>query len=205
MLKTVSAEAKMQLCYGPLPDAEDFRPEEDPRWTRLEEPPIGMALLLGMVVSGVLGVFLWKAFPDSPGPADVPSWGNHVVANLGLIRLGLPIALLVHELIHMLFHPGAGTRRGSVLGYWPAHCLCYAAWSGEWSRERFVACLLAPTVVITGLLFLLQHIHPIVATPILACLHLVGCGGDLVYTVLLLRHTPAGATVRNQGWDTYWR
>lgn len=195
----------MQFCYGPLPDAEDFQPEEDPRWTLLEEPPIGMAQLAGMVACAILAVPMWMAFPDSPGPAEVPSWNDHVVANLMLVSLGMPIGLLVHELIHMLFHPGAGTRRDSVLGYWPDHFVFYAAWSGEWSRGRFVACLLAPTVVITGFLFLLQHIHPIAATPILACLHLVGCGGDLFYTPLLLRHAPAGATLRNKGWDTYWR
>jgi hypothetical protein len=195
----------MQLCHGPLPDAEDFHPAEDPRWTLIKEPQVGMAQLLGMVVSAILAVPLWMAFPDSPGPADVPSWSSYVVVNLVLICIAMPISILVHELIHMLFHPGAGTRRGSVLGYWPAHFMFYAAWSGEWSRERFVVCLLAPTVVITGLLLLLQHIHPIAATPILACIHLVGCGGDLVYTALLLRTTPAGATMRNKCWDTYWR
>ena len=148
----------MQLRYGPPPNTEDFQPEADPRWTRLEEPPIGMTQLAGMVVCAILAVPMWMAFPDSPGPAEVPSWNDHVVANFLLVGLGIPIVMLVHELIHMLFHPGAGSRRASVLGYWPAHFVCYAAWSGEWSREGCVACLLAPTLVITGLLFLLQHI-----------------------------------------------
>jgi len=195
----------MQLRYGPLPDPEDFHPEDDPRWTLLEEPCIGIAQLVGMVACAILAVPLWMAFPDSPGRADVPSWRGYVVTNFMMVNLGMPIGVLVHELIHMLFHPGAGTRRGSALGFWPDHAIFYAAWSGEWSRERFAACLLAPTVVITGFLFLLQHIHPMAATPILACLHLICCGGDLFYTPLLLRRTPAGATLRNKGWDTYWR
>ena len=195
----------MQLRYGPLPDPEDFQPEDDPRWTLLEEPSIDMMQLVGMVACAILAVPLWMAFPDSPGRADLPSWSHHAVLNLMMVCMGMPIGVLVHELIHMLFHPGAGTRRGSVLGFWPDYAVFYAAWSGEWSRERCAASLLAPAVVITGLLFILQHIQPMAATPILACLHLICCGCDLFYTPLLLRRTPAGATLRNKGWDTYWR
>ena len=68
-----------------------------------------------------------------------------------------------------------------------------------------MACLLAPALVVTGGLFLLQlHLQSSAVTA-LACLHLMMCSVDVLGFLILLMKVPTGARVRNKGWDTYWR
>ena len=81
----------------------------------------------------------------------------------------------------------------------------YAFWLGEWSRTRFIACLLAPAVLLTAALLTLQTAAPSAAVPVITALHLLFCGPDIVFAGLLLTKVPSGAMLRNQGYQTYWR
>lgn len=193
----------MRFQHGPLPDSKDFRPAADGGWSKLEEPSFWGLQLIGLLLTAGLAVPVGLLFSGLEGPelgsAEVLDQWIYIGA------IGLSLCIPVHELTHMFVHPGAGRREGSVLGFWPDTFTFYAAWTGEWSRERFMMCLLAPAVVLTSGLFLLQLQMPSSALTALACVHLLLCGGDVVGFLLLLLRVPAGAAVRNKGWDTYWR
>ena len=193
----------MRFRHGPLPDAKDFRPAQHGVWSKVEEPPFWTLQSLGLLVTACMAVPVGMLFAGlhgpAPGAADV-LWQWILVMGFGLL-----LCVPVHELLHMFMHPGAGRRHGSVLGFWPDTFSFYAAWTGEWSRERFMACLLAPALVGTGGLFLLQlHLQSSAVTA-LACLHLMMCSVDVLGFLILLMKVPTGARVRNKGWDTYWR
>ena len=193
----------MRFRYGPLPDVEDFRPCGGRVWSKVEEPSFWTLQAIGLLVTACMAVPVWLLFAGSCGPD--PGAAEVLEQSILVMGIGLPLCLPVHELLHMFVHPGAGRRNGSVLGFWPDTFSFYAAWTGEWSRERFIVCLLAPAVVITCGLFLLQLHAPSSAVTALACFHLLACAVDVVGVLILLFKVPAGARIRNKGWDTYWR
>jgi len=193
----------VQFRIGAPPDPNDFHPEADPRWVKLDEPTTEATMVNGTILATILSIPIWWVFPAAARPPGVSS-DDWVVLNLEATAVGLGVVLVVHELIHALFHPGAGTRRGSFLGFWPEFCAPYAVWTGAWSRERFMACLLAPCVIITSALFLIQHTVPTWATLVIAFCHLQACGADLLGTLILLMRTPPRAQMRNKGWYTFW-
>jgi len=194
----------MRFRYGALPETEGFKPEEDPAWTLLNEPEIGLMFLGSLLLTAPLSLALYLAFPDAPMAPDI-SGSDYIVQTFLLGIVGLIATAVVHELVHALFHPGAGTREDSVLGVWTETMSFYAFWLGEWSRWRFIACLLAPAVLLTAALLALQTAAPSDAVPVIAAIHLLFCGVDLVGVGLLLTRVPSGAVLRNQGWQTYWR
>jgi hypothetical protein len=74
------------------------------------------------------------------------------------------------------------------------------------SRNRFIAILIAPFVVLSVLTLIVCAIagitHPLPVTgsivnALLAC-------GDLLGVLLLLWQVPSHATIQNQTWRTYW-
>lgn len=117
----------MRFRCGNLPQTEGFRPEEDPGWTSLDEPEFSAAMLGAMVLVVPLAVALFSVFPAAPMDPDTP-WTDHVEEGFLVGTVGLVGSLVVHELLHALFHPGAGTRDESVLGVWVEAMSLYAFW-----------------------------------------------------------------------------
>ncbi|MFO0898325.1 MAG: DUF3267 domain-containing protein [Pirellulales bacterium] len=93
---------------------------------------------------------------------------------------------------------------------WPSRLLFYAHYCGPLSRDRFLAVLVMPLLVITGLPLLLAALGwlPAWSTPVLASFSiwnaLFACG-DMVGLLLILAQIPRRAIVQNQGWRTYWK
>jgi hypothetical protein len=93
------------------------------------------------------------------------------------------------------------------VGFWPSKLLFFAHYVGELSRDRFIAILLMPLLIITcvplaicafmGLSSALLAFASIV-NALFAC-------GDLFGVILLVWQLPSNATVRNQGWKTFWK
>ncbi|SEL83975.1 Putative zincin peptidase [Pseudoxanthomonas sp. GM95] len=191
--------------HNGVPETQGFTPQDDARWSPLDEPSqqrfLVWAMLWSLPWSALLvGAWLWPLFAQDASHArvTVPPWTT---------LLSLPVMMVVHELLHMLAHPGAGTRRESVLGAIPAQGMLFAAYLGEMSRGRLIFILLTPLSVITGLPWMLcmalgQFSGYWAALSLLNGLISIG---DVMGVWLLLRGTPAGAVVRNQGWQTWWR
>lgn len=129
-------------------------------------------------------------------------------------KISLPTCLfsfvgivVVHELIHVAVHPLSGRSAHSIVGFWPSGGMIYAHYDQEMTRNRFVAILLMPLVVIS--------LVPLIAAAVgrgtsgwmafvsafnafLACVDILGAG-------LVLFQIPGTAIVRQQVWRTYWR
>lgn len=134
----------MQFHLGGIPNGQDFVPDET--WKPLREPgPLLMqlfALPLGLAAFVTIGLLWFGTTPLNGKHFESPAF-----LNLGLIAF-VPMVVL-HELIHAAVHPQSGRSDRSILGFWPSRMLFYAHYDGELSRNRFIAILVMPTVVIT--------------------------------------------------------
>lgn len=190
----------MRFHLGAIPETPDFRPEAP--WRPLREPamwvmqclalPVGIAVAAGVAVLWITTTPLGEAAWKFSAPAFLFSFAGIVV---------------VHELIHAAAHPSRGRSQHSIFGFWPKQLAFYAAYTGELTRNRFIAILLMPLVVISFVPLLvaaaLQMTSPWLAfvsvfNALLAC-------GDIIGAGIIWWQIPATAILRNLGFRTYWR
>ncbi len=189
----------MRFHIGAPPETPDFSP--DASWKPLREPtPWVMqffALPLGIVACVAVG-FLWLSLtPLRDLSFDSP----------GMLLIAFIAIVPIHELIHAAVHPRSGASADSILGVWPSRLLFYAHYTGELSRDRFIAILIMPLLIIS--------FAPLFACAIagrssallafVSTLNALFACGDIFAIGLLLWQIPSDATVRNQGWRTFWR
>lgn len=157
-----------------------------------------LALPIGVIVASLVA-FLWFFITPLRAVTPTASIASFLITFVGIV--------VVHELIHAAVHPRAGRSPHSILGFWPSRVVFYAHYDGELSRNRFVAVLLMPLLVISIVPLLIAAATQMTSgwaafvsafNALLACVDILGAG-------MVLFQIPANATVRNQGWRTYWR
>lgn len=156
--------------------------------------PIGVGLFLPVGALWIWATPLPTDFFDSP--------------SFPILALPSLVALVaVHELIHAMVHPQGGKSDKTVVGFWPSRLLFYAAYDGELTRNRFIAILAMPTLVLTVLPLLLAIVtrqsHWLVAW--LSSMNVLFACGDVFGILLLAFQIPARTVCHNSGWRTYWR
>jgi hypothetical protein len=154
--------------------------------------PIGIAAAAGVAALWIMATPLGEA-----------AWKLSASAFL----LSLAGIIVVHELIHAAVHPLQGRSAHSILGLWPSRILFYAAYTGELTRNRFIAILLMPLAVISFVPLLVAAVVQMTSTWLAfvsAFNALLACG-DILGAGMVWWQVPATAIVRNQGWRTYWR
>lgn len=189
----------MRFHLGAIPETPEFLP--DSSWKPLREPtPWVMQLLalpVGIVACIVVGFLWFFLIPLRDISLDSP----------GMVLIAFVAIIPIHELIHAAVHPHSGLSANSILGLWPSRMLFYAHYVGELSRGRFIAILLMPLLIIS--------IVPLFACAIAgrssallaftSTLNALFACGDMLGVGLLLFQVPSDATVRNQGWKTFWK
>ena len=189
----------MRFHMGAVPETPDFSP--DASWRSLRElTPWVMQFLafpLG-VVACVAVAALWLILTpfravslDSPGTA----------------LIAFVIAIPVHELIHAAFHPCSGRSASSILGFWPSRLVFYAHYAGELSRSRFITLLLMPLLIVSFVPLIacaIASLSPVLLV-LMSILNAFCACGDIFAIGLLLFQVPPDATLRNQGWRTFWK
>jgi hypothetical protein len=154
------------------------------------------ALPIGGAVCAVVALFWLHATPVTKNP-DI---------NLAAILISLVLLLPIHELLHAVVHPKFGTSRHTFIGVWPSRLVCYAFYDGVLSRNRLIATLGMPLLVITFLPLAAGMVfgHASVTVAYISSLNALAAGGDIYGICLLLWQVPRRANVFNEGWRTYW-
>lgn len=207
----------MQFIIGPPPDDPRFAPEEG-GWQKLRElNPRALVLIgsfAGLPLAALIG-YGWSRVPRDTELAvrlDVMTlgpWSMLLVPLLAFLSLVVFFAalILIHELIHVLACPHFGFTSDTVFGVWPSRILAYANHSGPISLLRGIVIGTGPFLVLSvAPLFLASAGGP--HWPLLMLVSVVNallCGGDAVICMMLLWQVPFTATLRNKGWDTWWR
>lgn len=190
----------MRFHLGAIPTSPDFVPEAP--WRALRQPPAPwienlLALPIG-VVAGVTVAGLWFLVTPLRDITPAMSLPGFLLLFAGLV--------VVHELIHALVHPMAGLSAHSILGFW-ASLGFYAHYDGEMSRNRLVACLLMPLVIISIIPLLVSAVTQVsygwvafvsAFNAVCACVDVLQAGSVLV-------QIPASAIVRFKSWRIFWR
>ncbi len=174
----------------------------------MKEPSAGLLQLYALpiaLLSALVTGILWFAFTpleweNGPGLfGSSLSWADCAVLFI--------LNIVVHEFVHAMAHPSQGRSSSSILGCWPTRLLFYAHYTGELARNRFLVILLLPLLVISGVPLLiaiaLQSAPDWLAY--LSILNALLSAGDLFGSGVVLRQIPGTATVRNQGYFTFWK
>jgi hypothetical protein len=162
-----------------------------------------MALLaaypIGLMAAGIVTVLWLATTPFQVPEVTSMSWRGFL---LSFACMGA-----FHELIHLLVHPMSGRSHYSIVGAGGTTTGIYAHYAGEMTRNRFVAIVLMPLVIITFLPLLVAAIPQVSAgwivfisafNALAACLDMLDAG-------LVLCQLPASATIRCRGLRIYWR
>ena len=142
--------------------------------------PIGIVAAVGVAI-------LW--FAITPLQDMTPAM------SLPAFLLSLAGMVVVHELIHVLVHPMSGRSPHSIVGVgWPSTGF-YAHYDGELKRNRFVAILLTPLVVIS---FVPLLVAAVAQTPsgwvaFISAFNAFAACADTLDAGLILFQTPANA------------
>jgi hypothetical protein len=188
----------MRFHIGAVPETPDFITDG---WKPLREPgPILMqvfALPIGLATSALM-VLAWLCLTPV---------ANHPAAPILWMCLGLLFLFPAHELLHAIVHPRQGRTNGTILGFWPSRMIFYAHYLGEISRNRFIAILAAPFLIISVVPLLVCAVlgQASVTVAYISCLNAFCSCADLLGIILFLFQIPQSAIVRNQGWRTYWK
>lgn len=173
-------------------------------WSPIKEPSMGTVQLLGIPVAAVL-LGLFGSWLYALGALDLDFDDSLLIQLVVALVLVLPMFFL-HELAHALVHPGWGTSRQTVVGFWPQYLSFYAHYDAEMSRRRFMLCFLSPLVLLSVVPMLVMTVTgPSLLVGLLVLLNAMGAAGDVIGFILITSQVPAGSTIRNQGWRTFWR
>jgi hypothetical protein len=200
----------MQLHLGKPPPTPDFDPKAD-GWTPLREPSPLVLNLLATPVGLLTAVLVGLAWSPANSSVEVSStvFGplTPLVFLAGLILIGLPGLIALHELIHALGYPRFGFDRSTVITIWPSKLLICAITFHALRRNRLLLVYLLPLLVISIVPLVvcrLAHINSGLLM-LASVVNALAAGGDVVCFFLILFQVPASAELRNQGWATWWR
>ena len=185
-----------------LPHNLSFDPESE-GWQQIKEPDATTTIVLGNIFSVLL--FGLAYFVAS-------TWWEYSFEALFMeySLWFIPIfvgSIVLHERLHAVFHPGWGWSPYTLYGFIPNALLFFACYDASVTRSRYVAILVAPFIGLTVVPLLVAAIWP--QLTLLACfiavMNTAFSSLDLFYTALILRRTPPGSEIRNQGRQSYWR
>ena len=190
----------MRFHLGAIPSSPDFVP--DASWRSLREPspwPEKLVALPVNVAAAAIVEVLWFLLTPLRDVTPAMSWRAYL--------LSFRCIVVVHELIHALVHPMTGRSAHSILGFWPAGGFFYANYDGELSRNRYVAILLMPLLVISIVPLLVSAITQVSSgwVAFISAFHAFLAGADLLPAGLVLFQIPATGIIRQTSWKTYWR
>ena len=208
----------MRFILGPPPDDTDFQPEQE-GWRRLRDIGPGTLMLVGSLAGlplAALCSYAWSRLSVTALTFTLPTyamslggWSMLLLPLMVLSMLAGFLAALIftHELIHALACPRFGFTSQTTLGVWPSRFICYATHVGPISCRRGILLGIAPFLVLSVLPLLVAAAGGprSTFTAAVSVTNALLCGGDAVITVMFLRQIPFNGTMRNKGWDTWWK
>ena len=190
----------MRFHLGAIPDSPDFVP--DAPWRPLRQAPAPwienlLALPIGVVAAAIV-VVLWFVLTPLRDITPAMSLPAYLLLFAGFV--------VIHEGIHALVHPMAGLSPRSILGFW-ASLGFYAHYDGEMSRNRLVAILLMPLLIISIAPLLVSAVTQIASgwVAFVSAFNALCACTDMLLAGSILFQIPATAIVRFKSWRIFWR
>ena len=175
-------------------------------WTEVLKPPIKKWQLLVFPIALfnlIVVILLWLKFTPALDEIQPVTFPQDIIGFF-LCLIGL---LLVHELIHTLFHPYIGLTKYSTIGLYPSKGLLYSIYKGELSRMHFIIILLMPIFIISVVpliiaiftnYFNIWYAYITIANAFVAA-------GDISEIVMVFKQAPPKSRIKRTGWKYYWK
>jgi hypothetical protein len=200
-----SARRLMRLHFGKVPEEAEFEPLRD-GWTPLKEPKsVWITQLLALPVAFVLvlavAILWWLTNPVTSLTLTITTGSLH------WLLIGMSVVIVAHESLHLIVHPGLGTSKASIAGFWPSKLIFYAHYEGAVSRNRFLAILSTPFIVLSIIPIIVSSVFRI-WPPWLIAVSLVNAFSacvDILGIFIVLCQVPSKGLIRNKGWRSFWR
>lgn len=193
-----------KFVFGLPPEQPDLNFEAE-GWKRLKEPSAAVSCwLIGSPLAVLLGLLFYEMATRWAGFSM-----NQLFGQLGLCTfLAIMVMLIiVHELLHALAHPGCGWSPHTSFGFSPKAGAFWAHYAGPVSRERMLLLMVTPFLVLSLITLLIACLIPPVGmiAGFVAILNATFSAVDLFSCIIIMVSIPAGATVQNNGWPSYWK
>ena len=169
---------------------------------------LAISVFAGMLIPFVpcMVLSLQSTLPSSTATQDetVPWW---------IVFPVLIVCIVVHELLHLVFHPGGGRSSQSLVLIWPLRFQFGVYYAGFMKRSRWLVMRLAPLIGLT----LVPTLFLLLAYPaelsffwqqyvlLLILVNGLGAGSDVVASVIVARQVPAQAEIGVQNGRACWR
>lgn len=195
----------IRFYLGEIPKTPDFEPEQDPTWHRLNEPNLwAMQLIATPIGLAAAGGITWLWFTLTPLHSFnvEPSAGT-----VFWLLFSIVLTILIHELIHAAAHPKIDPNGISIIGFWPAKVVFYAAYLGPVPRNRFLLTLLLPLMVISIFPLIVAALFQIESQwgAFISIVNTALAAGDIFGVMLVSWQVPRTAIICNQKSRTFFR
>jgi hypothetical protein len=202
----------MRFIVNPLPPAATPQPLPE-GWTLIRQPTPRRALTQAIAAGlGLLGIPLLLL--------GLESWLFPIIDTRPIRTIGvwtLPVVVVVsvvlHELLHLLGHPGGGGSSASHVLVWPRKLQIGVFYDGFMTRTRWLVMRLAPLFGLTVLpALLLLAVYPFLMDfywqmfmVLVLMVNSLGAGGDLIAARIVARQVPRGGEIGIWQGRACWR
>ena len=195
----------MKFHLGSFPQFENFQP--DSSWNlydnkkksiwirRLKALPIGMMNICFLSIILLLITY-------------VSGWIKNISFPISIIEFIICLigVNFVHELLRVVFHPKVGLSSRTIIGFWPSRLLLYSSYNGDLNRNRYIAGLIIPNIILffspLVIAIITKTLHPwMVYVPIVSGL----LSGNDIQTLITIIELPPYISIRNQGGNMYYK
>ena len=195
----------MRFHLGSFPESADFIPDNSWRSFDDKEQPVWIWQLKAFpvaIINMIVIILSWMIFTSAVGILKSITFPLPIVGFL-ICLVGV---LIIHELIHVAVHPMSGFSTRSIIGFWPSRMLLYAAYDGEINRNRYLAILIIPFILISIIPILIAAVAPIVNLWIvyITILNAFLASGDVLAAITILK-LPTNAIIRSHGNTAHWK
>jgi hypothetical protein len=194
----------MKIKIGSFND--DVESSPDKKWIPLREFSIKYfqvrAIPIG-IISLVLFTLFWLNYTSVIKYLDNISFPFMILQNLTIL-IGV---IIIHELIHVFFHPKFGFSKRSMIQIWPEKMFICAYYLGEITKSRSMIIQIMPFTILSIIpliIAIITQISPIWLAYMSIVNALIACG-DILAIILTMRELPSGAIIRSTGWNGFYR
>lgn len=192
----------MKITFGAIKKDPDFKKEG---LFLLKEPSTHVSHF----IMTTLGIALFLIFGYAWTSVGVFGDDKSIGIGIYLLLTTLFIAVVIHELIHVVCYPLSHLKRVTI-GIYPL--LIYALYSGKLTKNRLLVVYVMPFLIISVLPLLYAQIFDLNENKNLllkflavASIWNAGCSaGDIFGIYLISRRVPRGSVMVNNGPDTYF-
>jgi len=202
----------MRFIVNPTPPAVITQPLPE-GWSLIRQPKPRIALTAAIAAGLALPLIPFMLMALESWLFTITDTRPYVTIPVWTIVPMVLVSVVLHELLHLLGHPGSGRSPMSHLLVWPRKLQIGLYYDGFMPRSRWLAMRLAPLfglTVLPALLllaaypFLMDYFWQQFITMVIL-VNSLGAGGDLVAALIVARQVPRGAEVGIWQGTACWR